>query len=76
MLPTLAPFVAKGVHLRVMQRLTDPLLEDMRTGRHDLVITTKRPRGRVLASVPLADKEYVLAAAPHLGAARRGAPGG
>ncbi|WP_460061878.1 LysR family transcriptional regulator [Streptomyces sp. YKOK-I1] len=63
-LPALAPLVAGGLRLRVAQGLTDPLLEELRTGRHDLVIATRRPRGRALESVPLADEEYVLVASP------------
>ncbi|MFI8946168.1 LysR family transcriptional regulator [Streptomyces sp. NPDC053750] len=63
-LPALAPLVADGVQLRVVQGLTEPLLEEMRAGRHDLVIATRRPRGRALPSVPLADEEYALVAAP------------
>ncbi|MFF2503731.1 LysR family transcriptional regulator [Streptomyces sp. NPDC058067] len=63
-LPALAPLVEKGVRLRVTTGLTDPLLEELRTGRHDLVIATARPRGRSLTSVPLADEEFVLVAAP------------
>ncbi|MEV6697319.1 LysR family transcriptional regulator [Streptomyces sp. NPDC051453] len=63
-LPTLAPLVEKGVRLRVTTGLTDPLLEELRTGRHDLVIATSRPRGRNLTSMPLADEEFVLVAAP------------
>lgn len=63
-LPALVPLVADGVQLRVTQGLPEPLLEEMRGGRHDLVITTRRPRGRALASVPLADEEYLLVAAP------------
>ncbi|MEU1177900.1 LysR family transcriptional regulator [Streptomyces sp. NPDC005820] len=63
-LPALAPLVAGGLRLRVAQGLTEPLLEEMRTGRHDLVIATRRPRGRGLESVPLADEEYVLVASP------------
>ncbi|WP_371100826.1 LysR family transcriptional regulator [Streptomyces sp. PU_AKi4] len=63
-LPALVPLVADGVQLRVTQGLPEPLLEEMRAGRHDLVITTRRPRGRALDSVPLADEEYVLVAAP------------
>ncbi|MFE7013689.1 LysR family transcriptional regulator [Streptomyces sp. NPDC057651] len=63
-LPALAPLVEKGVRLRVTTGLTDPLLEELRTGRHDLVIATSRPRGRNLTSVPLADEEFVLVAAP------------
>ncbi|MFE7276442.1 LysR family transcriptional regulator [Streptomyces sp. NPDC057623] len=63
-LPALVPLVADGVQLRVAQGLPEPLLEEMRTGRHDLVITTRRPRGRALASVALADEEYLLVASP------------
>ncbi|MGP4083817.1 LysR family transcriptional regulator [Streptomyces sp. KR55] len=63
-LPALAGLVADGVRLRVTQGLSDPLLEDLRAGQHDLVIATRRPRGRALASLPLADEEYVLVATP------------
>ncbi|MFI1033927.1 LysR family transcriptional regulator [Streptomyces sp. NPDC020951] len=63
-LPALAPLVADGLQLRVAQGLTEPLLEEMRAGRHDLVITTRRPRGRAPDSVPPADEEYVLVASP------------
>ncbi|MFE1249270.1 LysR family transcriptional regulator [Streptomyces sp. NPDC058735] len=63
-LPALAPLVVEGVRLRVATGLTDPLLEELRAGRHDLVIATTRPRGRTLSAVPLADEEFVLVAAP------------
>ncbi|MEU5687693.1 LysR family transcriptional regulator [Streptomyces venezuelae] len=59
-LPRIAPLVERGVVLRVATGLTDDLLEEMRAGRHDLLIATARPRGRALASVPLADEEFVL----------------
>jgi DNA-binding transcriptional LysR family regulator len=52
------------VQLRVTQGQPEPLLEELRAGRHDLVIATRRPRGRALDSVPLADEDYVLVAAP------------
>ncbi|MGW2486041.1 LysR family transcriptional regulator [Streptomyces sp. NPDC001606] len=63
-LPALAPLVGEGVRLRVATGLTDPLLEELRAGRHDLVIATTRPRGRTLHAVPLVDEEFVLVAAP------------
>lgn len=63
-LPALAPLVAEGVRLRVATGLTDPLLDELRAGHHDLVIATSRPRGRTLSSVPLVDEEFVLVAAP------------
>ncbi|SDP36890.1 DNA-binding transcriptional regulator, LysR family [Streptomyces sp. cf386] len=72
-LPALAPLVTAGTRLRVATGLTEPLLEDLRAGRHDLLIATRRPRGRALPSVPLADEEYMLVAAerwtPHTGSA-------
>lgn len=63
-MPALAPLVHKGVRLRITPGLTEPLLEELRSGRYDLVISTYRPRGRALASVPLMDEEFVLVAAP------------
>ncbi|MFS4097993.1 LysR family transcriptional regulator [Streptomyces sp. AF1A] len=63
-LPALAPLVAEGVRLRVATGLTDALLEELRAGRHDLVIATTRPRGRALHATPLTDEEFVLVAAP------------
>ncbi|MFF1544905.1 LysR family transcriptional regulator [Streptomyces sp. NPDC058291] len=63
-LPVLAPLVAEGVRLRVATGLTDALLEELRAGRHDLVVATTRPRGRTLHAVPLTDEEFVLVAAP------------
>ncbi|GAB2758356.1 LysR family transcriptional regulator [Streptomyces bullii] len=63
-LPALAPLVTRGVRLRVSMGLTDPLLDELRAGRHDLVIATTRPRGRALSATPLTDEEFVLVAAP------------
>ncbi|MEU6683421.1 LysR family transcriptional regulator [Streptomyces sp. NPDC046832] len=63
-LPALAPLVTEGVRLRVTTGLTEPLLDELRAGRHDLVIATSRPRGRTLSAVPLTDEEFVLVAAP------------
>ncbi|MGW6564164.1 LysR family transcriptional regulator [Streptomyces sp. NPDC054975] len=63
-LPALAPLVVDGVQLRVTTGLTDPLLDELRAGRHDLVIATSRPRGRTVTAVPLLDEEFVLVAAP------------
>ncbi|MGW4807743.1 LysR family transcriptional regulator [Kitasatospora sp. NPDC004272] len=63
-LPALAPLVASGVRLRVATGLTDPLLDELRSGRHDLLVATRRPTGRALTAVPLADEEFVLVAAP------------
>ncbi|MFE0463873.1 LysR family transcriptional regulator [Kitasatospora sp. NPDC058965] len=64
LLPALAPLVADGVRLRLATGLTDPLLEELRAGHHDLVVATQRPRGRTFHSEPLVDEEFVLVAAP------------
>ncbi|MFF3322763.1 LysR family transcriptional regulator [Streptomyces sp. NPDC002889] len=63
-LPALAPLVQGGVSVRVTTGLTDPLLDELRSGRHDLLIATHRPRGRALTAVPMTDEEFVLVAAP------------
>ncbi|MCL8014393.1 LysR family transcriptional regulator [Streptomyces sp. AS02] len=73
-LPALAPLVTAGARLRVSTGLTEPLLEELRAGRHDLLIATRRPRGRALLPVPLADEEYVLVAAPRWTPRTGGAP--
>ncbi|MBM7170282.1 LysR family transcriptional regulator [Streptomyces sp. G44] len=62
-LPGLAPLVERGVRLRITTGLTDDLLDELRAGRHDLVVATARPRGRALTWVPLADEEFVLVTA-------------
>ncbi|NUR82494.1 MAG: LysR family transcriptional regulator, partial [Nonomuraea sp.] len=62
-MPALTPLVDRGVRLRIAPGLTEPLLEELRAGHHDLVVSTYRPRGRALASVPLMDEEFVLVAA-------------
>ena len=64
LLPALAPLAADGVRLRLATGLTHPLLEELRAGRHDLVIATQRPHGRSLRAEPLMDEEFVLVAAP------------
>ncbi|MDF9811347.1 LysR family transcriptional regulator [Streptomyces sp. SPB162] len=63
-LPALAPLTGEGVRLRIATGLTDDLLEGLRAGRYDLVISTVRPRGRSVSAVPLMDEEFVLVAAP------------
>ncbi|MER5866514.1 LysR family transcriptional regulator [Kitasatospora sp. NPDC002040] len=63
-LPALAGLTAEGVRLQVGAGLTEPLLEELRAGQHDLVFATIRPRGRTLSWVPLMDEEFVLVAAP------------
>lgn len=72
-LPGLAPLMDKGVHLRITFGPTEDLVEALRAGHHDLVVTLTRPRGRALPSMPLADEEFVLVAAPAW-AARIGGP--
>ncbi|WP_460759617.1 LysR family transcriptional regulator [Nocardiopsis oceani] len=64
-LPALAPLVTgEDLRLRVHTGLADELLEGLRAGRHDLVLSTVRPRGRTLLAEPLMDEEFVLVAAP------------
>ncbi|WP_205692787.1 LysR family transcriptional regulator [Cellulomonas sp. IC4_254] len=63
-LPALAPLVSQGVRLVIAPGLANDLVEDLRAGRHDLVIATHRPPGRAFVTQPLAHEDYVLVAAP------------
>ncbi|KAB8184597.1 LysR family transcriptional regulator [Microbispora catharanthi] len=63
-LPALAPLVDRGVRLRVTTGLADDLLDGLRAGRFDLVLSAVRPRGRSVVAEPLMDEEFVLVAAP------------
>lgn len=65
--PALAPAVADGLRLAVTTGLADDLLEQLRVGSLDLVISAVRPRGRTLPSTPLFDEEFALVASPSLG---------
>ena len=64
-LPSLASLVGAGdLRLRVTLGLADDLLNGLRAGQYDLVVSTIRPRGRALTAEPLADEEFVLVASP------------
>ncbi|WP_255351832.1 LysR family transcriptional regulator [Nocardiopsis sp. NRRL B-16309] len=61
-LPALAPLTEEGVRLRVRSGLAEDLLDELRSGRHDLVVSPIRPRGRALRADPLMDEDFVLVA--------------
>ena len=63
-LPALAPLVAAGLRVRVATGEDEELIEQLREGHHDLLISTQRPRGRALAVTELAEEEHLLVAAP------------
>lgn len=65
--PALAPAVAEGLRLAVTPGLADDLLDELRVGSLDVVISAVRPRGRSLPSMPLFDEEFALVAAPSAG---------
>lgn len=62
--PALASAVADGMRLAVTAGLADDLLDQLRAGSLDLVVSAVRPRGRSLPSVPLFDEEFALVASP------------
>lgn len=68
-MPALAPAVADGLRVTVTTGLADDLLEQLRVGSLDLVISAVRPRGRTLPSLPFFDEEFALVASPSLGLA-------
>ncbi|MGW0634945.1 LysR family transcriptional regulator [Nocardia salmonicida] len=60
---TLSPLIADGVRLHVRTGLTDDLLDDLLAGNLDLVISSRRPRGRTLIADALCDETFGLVAA-------------
>lgn len=66
-MPALGPAIAAGLRLTVVPGLADDLLEQLRVGSLDLVISAVRPRGRMLPVSALCDEEFALVAAPSLG---------
>ncbi|MFJ4999324.1 LysR family transcriptional regulator [Microbacterium sp. NPDC088619] len=65
--PALASAVAAGLPLSVTTGLADDLLDQLRVGSLDLVVSAVRPRGRTLPSMPLFDEEFALVASPSRG---------
>lgn len=66
-MPALAPSIASGMRLAVTPGLADDLLEQLRVGSLDLVVSAVRPRGRALPASALCDEEFALVASPALG---------
>lgn len=63
-LPALVPLLGQGLRLRVSFGLADDLLQDLGSGRLDLVVSTVRPRRRGVLAEPAYDEEFVLVGAP------------
>lgn len=63
-LPALAPLADRGLKLRISLGLSDELLAGLVEARYDLVVSTVRPRNRVIAAAPLTDEEFILVAGP------------
>ncbi|MGW1592501.1 LysR family transcriptional regulator [Streptomyces sp. NPDC002343] len=55
----------RALALRVSFGTAEETLEGLACGRHDLAVSTARPRGDLLTATPLCDEEHVLVAAPH-----------
>ncbi len=69
LMPALAPMITQGQRITVTAGLAEDLLDQLRAGSLDLVISAVRPKGRALPSAALVDEEFVLVAAPSLGLA-------
>ncbi|GAV41469.1 LysR family transcriptional regulator [Streptomyces acidiscabies] len=65
----------QGLALRASFGTAEEVLEGLAAGRHDLAISTARPRGPLLTATPLCDEEHVLVAGPEW-AERLGVGGG
>ncbi|MFF2495458.1 LysR family transcriptional regulator [Agromyces sp. NPDC058064] len=55
---------ASASRLRLRFGLADGLLDELRAGALDLVVSSVRPSQRGLSAMPLVDEEFVLVAAP------------
>lgn len=55
---------ASTVRLRMRFGLADALLDELRAGALDLVVSSVRPTQRGLSATPLVDEEFVLVGAP------------
>jgi DNA-binding transcriptional LysR family regulator len=66
--PALAETVSAGVAVRTRLGLAGELLDALSTNELDLVVSTERPRGKLLISEPLFDEEFALVGAPQLAA--------
>lgn len=64
--PSIARVANGSVRLRMRFGLAEPLLEELRAGGLDLVVSSVRPALRGLSAAPLVDEEFVLVAAPSL----------
>ncbi|MEU1376824.1 LysR family transcriptional regulator [Streptomyces triculaminicus] len=72
-LPALTPLIVQGLTVRAAHGMAEDLFDGLGAGHHDLVVTTSRPRGRLLAATPLCDEEHVLVAGPRWAARLGGA---
>lgn len=63
-MPALAPLIADGMRVSVTAGLADDLLDRLRSGSLDIVVSSVRPRGRMLPASALYDEEFILVAAP------------
>ncbi|MFZ4896338.1 LysR family transcriptional regulator [Plantibacter sp. Mn2098] len=55
---------AAGAPIHVTFGLAEPLLEELRTGSLDVVVSAVQPRVRGVEAAPLVDEEFVLVGAP------------
>ncbi|MCT7350832.1 LysR family transcriptional regulator [Streptomyces sp. 15-116A] len=65
-LPSLGRLIAGGLDLRITLGESDGLLDDLKAGHLDLVISTIQPRSRGLAGTALTDEEFALVASPEV----------
>ncbi|RJS45502.1 LysR family transcriptional regulator [Nocardioides cavernaquae] len=63
-LPALAPLVGRGLTCQARLGLAAELLDDLRAGRLDLVVSSVRPVPGPLVAAPFIDEEFVLVGSP------------
>ncbi|GGZ81449.1 LysR family transcriptional regulator [Streptomyces echinoruber] len=66
--PSISEFVIGGLDIRISLGEATGLLEDLRSGHLDLVVSTVRPQGPGVDFTPLTDEEFALLASPQVAA--------
>lgn len=66
LMASISELIASGLDIRISFREAPDLLEDLRTGHMDMVVSTVQPRMRGVDSVALIDEELALLASPQV----------
>lgn len=66
LMSSISELIATGLEIRISFREAHDLLEDLRTGHLDIVVSTMQPRMRGVDAIALIDEEIALLASPRI----------